>query len=361
MERTKNKELLKIKKRIYNPNQKDIETYSASHAFSCANFQTFLPELKNTDHTTKFRDVVYSQAKAKYERININLIDNLDFSDLSLLEEKSYIMCSFHYGSYKMLASSLIKLNKKFFVVVNNSISKKHREDSHKYFLKCKNRYNNTVLNNIPTLSVQDNGFIFQVEKLLKEGSIMLIFIDGNSGTDGIMEYKGKNMSKISFFNNDIYVKSGLPAIAYIFKVPILPVIAYRENGIKIKSFDPIYPDLSISRKEFTSKTIQHLYDLLQKVIVKNPFEWEGWLYIHKWLDFEKLSNKEAHKNQASTLIFNSRKYVSFIIKEKNFILDKDTHLSYEIGTNVQYAIDGEIDNLTKEELKMLIDKNILI
>jgi KDO2-lipid IV(A) lauroyltransferase len=364
MERTERKELLKIKNRIYNPNKMDTELYSASHAFCCANFQTFLPELKNTDHTSKFRDVVYSQAKAKYERIDAKLIDNVDLSELNLLKERAYIFCSFHYGSYKIIASSLLKLNVPFFVAINDSMSKKDIKDDDKYFSATKKRYANTKQDKMISLSVNDTRFALKSAKLIKEGYSMLIFIDGNSGSDGIMEYRGKNTSKISFFNEKIYVKDGLPALAYLYNVPILPVIAFRkdESIIKVKSFTPFYPNLTVSRKEFAFKTTTLLYKLLESLIIKNPFEWEGWLYIHKWIDFEILSEKEeAKSNNSETPIFNSRKYIPFIIKDKKFLLDKDTHLAYEIDDIVQRAIDGKINNLNKEELTILTNKKILI
>ena len=122
-----------------------------------------------------------------------------------------------------------------------------------------------------------------------------------------------------------------------------------------------ILPGRSISRKQFALETIQKLYDLLQQVISKNPYDWEGWLYVHKWIDFEKLIGRKVEKRKSGTLTFNLSKYVPFIIEGKNFLLDKDTHLSYEIDDKILQAIEGKIEHLNKEELSLLTDKNILI
>lgn len=359
--------LEKLKNEIFNPTREFSEKYSASEAFCAANFNIFLPNLDYQEHKQKFKEVFYNQYLSLHERIDLDLMDNLDLSNLNLIKDNGFILCSFHYGAYKLLSCALVKSNRKFFIVTNNSVTKENRDEDCQYFNIAKKRYGNTVQDELIHVSVQNKNFIYQSKQLISEGYIMLIYIDGNSGLDGVMKKSGKNMAKVTFLNQNIFVKQGLPVLSYVFNTPILPVFSLRQketNVVLIESCSPIHPDLSISRINFGFKITQELYSILEQKVIENPFEWEGWLYVHKWLDTESLNPdlfiQETNKKKEQ-LSFNQKKYVPFILSNKIFLLSKDTHLAYEADSDTKKIIAGDLNSFNQNQLDFYINKQILI
>ncbi len=362
-----NKNLEVLKNEIFNPTEAFSQKYSVCEAFCAANFNVFLPDLDYKEHKEKFKEVFYKQYLALHERIDVNLMDKLDLSAFKLIENRGFILCSFHYGAYKLLSCALVQSNRKFFIVTNNSVSEENKKEDCQYFDIAKERYGNTIQDALIHVSVQSKNFIYETKRLINDGYIMLIYLDGNSGLDGIMKKNGKNMAKITFLNQNIFVKQGLPVLSYVFNTPILPVFSFRQentNSIKIESSHPIYPDLSMSRNMFGYEITQKLYSILETKVNKNPFEWEGWLYIHKWLDTESLNNDSPEHNpdkKKEELKFNQKKYIPFIVSNKFFLLEKDTHLAYEMDAETKQIIDGNLSSLNKKQLNYYINKQILV
>lgn len=367
MERKNIKKTKQLRERVFNPNQEDIRNYSGTEAFCSASFTVFLPHLPHSEHRQRFREVLFNQYYAFIERGDLNLADNLDLSGLKLIEDTGFILCSFHYGAYKLLSASLIKSNRKFFVVINNSVSQEIKDANHDFFRIGKKRYKNTVQEKLIHLEAENVNFIFHAKELIEQGYIMLIFLDGNSGLDGIMNTTGKNMYGITFLDNEIYVKKGLTALSYAYNVPILPVFSLRNQDspiIKIESLEPLYPDFSMTRNDYSKVVTQKLYSLLEDKVIENPFEWEGWIYVHKWLNIKNLTTEEemvpTHK-KIEELKFNDKKYVTFMTSDKEFLLEKRTHLAYQISPKAKQIIDGNRSLLKEDELDFYLVNNILV
>ncbi len=368
MKKDNTKEIEKLKERTFNPSEEIIEKYSASEAFCSANFNVLLPNLDHKEHRQRFREVLFNQSMAFFERIDYDLIDNLDLSDFHLPEYngKGFLLCSYHYGAYKLISSALIKSNRKFFLVINDSVTQDVRNENFENFQLAKKRYNNTAQEKFVHVSAQSKNFIFDTKELIEQGYIMLMFLDGNSGMDGIMKHNSKNMVEISFLNKSIFVKQGLSSLSHAYNVPILPVFSNRKKGsniVKIESFDLIHPDLTIPRKEYSQEITQQLYRVLEHKVAQEPFEWEGWLYVHKWLNIEKLTPNKTNPSstkKTEELSFNAKKYAPFVIVKDYFLLDKDTHLTYKINEKYKKVIDGK-SKATEEDREYLMVNEILV
>lgn len=360
----------KAHRKIFNPTEVEIKEYSATYAYCCASFHVLLENLETHDYFKCFQKVLLNQATAKYERTNLDVVDRIDTSSISKLPEGGFILCSFHYSAYQIISPLLIKKNRKYFIVVNNSDSNNQDtiEKNIAGFKSAKKRYNNTVQENIIHLYTNEKDFVFRAKDLLSEGYIMLVFIDGNSGLDGIMKSSSKNLEKISFLQREMFVRKGIPSLSYSFKVPIIPMFSIRDKenqSVNIFISESIFPDLSISREQYSNKTIKKLYSLLEQYVQKRPFDWEGWLYIYKWLDIKSLEakNSVSIKKIFDNLEFNTAKYIKFQINENYFLLDKDTHLSYEIDYITYNKLESILDttSILPDDLEELKEMKILI
>lgn len=360
----------KAQRKIFNPTEAEIKEYSSTYAYCCASFHVLLENLENKDYFKSFQKVLLNQATAKYERTNLEVVDKIDTSFMNKLPDEGFILCSFHFSAYQIISPLLIKKNRKYFIVVNNSDSNNQDtiEKNIKGFKSAKKRYKNTVQENIIHLYTNEKDFVFRARDLLNDGYVMLVFIDGNSGLDGIMKSSNKNLEKISFLQREIFVRKGIPILSYSFKVPIIPIFSIRDQdnqSANIFISDPIIPDLSLSRDQYCNRTIKYLYNLLEQYVKSNPFDWEGWLYIYKWLDIKSLQVKNSFsvKKIFNSLEFNTSKYIKFQINENYFLLDKDTHLSYEIDIITYNKLEGILDttSISADDLEELKEMKILI
>lgn len=359
----------KAERKILKPTDSEIRDYSATYAYCCASFHQLRRSLKIEDYYATFQSILLNQATAKYERTNIELIDNIDSSSISTIPYESFILCAFHYSAYQVLSSLLIKENRKYFIVINNSDANCPLtiKENRRAFQEIKKKYGNSVQNDIIHLYTNEREFIFEAKELLESGYIMLVFVDGNSGLDGIMRNDNRNLEKIDFLKKKIYVRKGIPSLSYAFKVPIIPIFSLRNkarNSCDIYIHDPIIPNFTASKQTYISEAICKLYGILEMYVKKALDEWEGWLYIYKWLDINSFHNEKTLSLKSSQhLEYNKHRYMKFQINENYFVLDKDSHLSYEITYNIYKSLDNisTISTLSKKDLEELINMKIII
>jgi len=135
-------------------------------------------------------------------------------------------------------------------------------------------------------LCVDDPGFAWKVAKALRRGEIVLVFVDGNTGSDGPWGNKSKTV--IEFLNFPIAVKNGVARLAVTFGVPLLSILAPRrtDNSGQVVFGEPIIPPTKLSRdaKEvFVQDAMQSLYDHLAEAVLESPEQWESSRSFHRW------------------------------------------------------------------------------
>ena len=86
----------------------------------------------------------------------------------------------------------------------------------------------------------------------------------------------------IEFLGRPAYTPVGPARIAIAAKAPILPTILYREGKrLRVRIFDPIRPDLSLSRDAQIAQLTKAWSSVLEDFIRENP---EQWPWIHnRW------------------------------------------------------------------------------
>ncbi len=343
------------------------EKHSASVAFCSANINVFFPEINIKKYSKIVLRIFYNNDLAKREKTNLKNLKKIDYSSLDLPHNKGFFLVSFHYGAYHLISSMLIKLNYKTVVCVNETVfqNKKTIEDSLNTFKKFKDEVNSE--SDLVFLSVQDEAFVFNVKEYLEKNYAVLVFIDGNSGIDGIMNFDSKKKTVIDFFNQTIKVKYGIPSLAYSFNAPIIPVFCIRRrNSYLVKSCKTIEVDKTLNKEAFSIYAIKRIYTELERQLKINPFQWEGWLYIHRWLDIKNLKDipnkKKGSVKKVNNLKFNNQKFAYFKLKESHFLLNKYTHLSYEIDEKIKEIIFSNKKNKFESNLiEECIENNILI
>lgn len=103
--------------------------------------------------------------------------------------------------------------------------------------------------------------------KILKNKGVIGVLADHDGGPTGIIT---------DFFNKKVSVPTGVSAIAYRTKVPIICSFVYHcgKGDYKIKIIDTIWPDDANDKKTEIRRLTERIIKVYEKVIFEDPQEW---------------------------------------------------------------------------------------
>ncbi len=355
----------KMKNRLSNPSQKDIDKMSYQYALFLANMKKFFP-LKNQEEYKKFYiDLLYHKWLSGIEQYYVKFLrrsvitNNSSYNLDDLTFEKPLIFATFHLGSYRLFNSFLFEKGFKIVLIIDESVYIRQQSDileNVKPLLEKKNSSDIIILN------VKDKASIFKLKNLINQGYVMSVYLDGNTGLTKDDEEFSKSYIPISFFSNEVYVKNGVGKLASLLGADIIPVISHRDE--KEINHIEFYKEITMSdfdgKKDFAVKSIEKVYQIFEKKLAEYPVQWESWLYLHRWIkrdyttDFNSVTNL---KNE-----FNVDRYTFFKVKESHFLFDLFDYKSYPLSAeqykNLYNRNFTEIDDNQREEL---ILKNVIV
>jgi len=113
------------------------------------------------------------------------------------------------------------------------------------------------------------------VVRNLREGKILAMTNDLRSKTQGL---------SVRFLGKEANIVPGMALFARQAKVPILPMVAFREGWAQHRCivFDPIEPDLELSKPDDWVRMTQLTLDIYEKEIRKRPEQY--FWYNKRWV-----------------------------------------------------------------------------
>jgi lauroyl/myristoyl acyltransferase len=305
--------------------------------FVSANLVNFIPEMDVTEHEPLFRQILLyqklSRLDAEYPNIYDSVsIDGLNNETLRLLKEQPSIICSFHFGSIRLINYFLANNFIKFSLVISDSALEDFR-GLYKNLYAQHAAYPGDDGFNI--ISAQSPHSGLQMLRELKKGHCLLIYIDGNSGA-GNDSINNENRVKINFLAETMYARKGIGYISHLSGAPIIVAANYRKtiDDIRIKFFEPIFPDKNLDRETYVNITTQKIYDIFSDLLIQYPHQWEAWLYLHtviKPAEFKDIKHETSSGLQADQLVLNKKKFGLFNIGNEFFLFNKRTYKSYKL------------------------------
>jgi lauroyl/myristoyl acyltransferase len=314
------------------------EGYLVRLAIFSANLTNFLPAIPYTQHQALFKESICNTA---YENFDWNI---LGISDLTAIYDrnstlssktKQFIFCSFHLGSYRVIANYLFKNSYDFSILVRGEVFERQAED----LIECSRRVGEKygVKADFRIHNAENPDVLLKVLRELKEGRSLLVFVDGNTGSGNSTE----KLDAISFLGQDIQVRKGVGYISHLSNVPILPVISYRKANLQnvLEAKDIIYPDKTLSRDHYSQHVNQRLYDLLAQYLVKYPEQWEGWNYVQQFLAqnqiIENTVTETPKAHNKSIYRFNYSRYCLINLQKAPILFDKKNYTTFEISVDL--------------------------
>jgi lauroyl/myristoyl acyltransferase len=201
--------------------------------------------------------------------------------------QKGAIICAFHVGAYRYLASDLLlqglptcqPLERNAITRAENHIL---RDLPEKY------------LANVSLIDIGIPTAVFALARALRQGHYVLAYVDGNTGSDG--RWGDKDRSEVRFFGHTLRVKHGLPRLAQRLGVPLIPVatpfvdtdhIPGSRPLARVEFGAPVIPPAQndeSARQAFVAEAMQTLYSYLESVVRQYPLQWESVGSLHRWL-----------------------------------------------------------------------------
>jgi len=124
-------------------------------------------------------------------------------------------------------------------------------------------------------ISREDKTLLRKVVRNLKNGKILAMTNDLRSKTEGL---------PIQFLGKEANIVAGMALFARQAKVPILPMVAFRESWTRHRCivFDPIEPDLSLDKRDDWIRMTQLTMSIYEKEIRKRPEQY--FWYNKRWV-----------------------------------------------------------------------------
>ncbi|RTY89354.1 hypothetical protein [Flavobacterium sp. GT3R68] len=315
---------------IERENGKRAQNQLKDYHFLSANLSRFMPHLPLEEHWDIYLNVLCTMMLRDFDVHLVSLADNLyNDSEKTVGSPKIYITC--HLGFCKASISLLILkgVDKIALVVDQNTYIKQSAaiQAMHDKFKALKG-----IDYNIKIINVEKSGSVLEMIQLIKEGYSLFAYMDGNSGYKGV--YNKERTIEIPFLNSTIVSRTGLSAISYFTKTPIVPFVSYYdENDFPVTEF---LEEISFSGENislYMENTTKQLYKVFEKYITKHYNQWESWFYFHKYLDEKILFDKDNSftLEGITNEDFTSNNLGLFKINEDAFLFNKKEYQIYPI------------------------------
>lgn len=315
--------------------------YLKKALITSANFKKYLPDINASEYFGLVKDVYFYDQLAALEQHffflldKIQIIDNDDY--LNQMSSESFIISTYHTGSYRLIIPLLLKLQKKIIIVTEERFIVEQSKEILSLQLKLNDYYNLPNSSGLEIYSAQDPSLFFKLRHKLNEGFSVIFYIDGNTG---IFEHEiGDNkLLNISFLNDFINARKGISYLSLLTKRKILSIISKKDdvfyNSVQIKL---VNTDFSLPKDEFIRDVTKKIYRVLEDFLKKNLCQWEGWFYIHKF------GHKESSNTPAKTKVlvkdivgkyykFNDHDYKLVNLIDKYYIICYKDHAFTEIN-----------------------------
>jgi lauroyl/myristoyl acyltransferase len=364
MEKTK-EEIIQILSHL---SEEDIKNASYYFSLAQANVQRFLPKLDIDNFAELYRQYTYSQFLLRRDQNDfkklyaLSVINNSTFDLLPSNLKEPVIFATFHYGSYRAITSYLLTHGFKVVVIMDGFLYIRQKEEMEKIYSKYvkEGKINNS---DFIILSVNDLSIIPQLQRLLLNGYVLVVYIDGNTGSLKKRDFK-KGWIEIDFLNSKINVKIGVAVLSVMLKISIIPVITCwgEREELEMKFYPAISPNNYSNSKLYVKDSMLKLYSILEEHLYKNPATWECWTYMHKWFEINDDFPYEAVDRKNLKYVFNRKRYSLFFLQDKYYFFDKFSYKAFPIDENLHNLIREEnINKIESSILEDLINKNVII
>lgn len=350
--------------------------------FVSANLLNFLPHLPQDQHEQVYMDICSMYKRLTLEPDRPQLIETLilegDTCFLTSHQDLPAIFCTYHVGSYRALIGLLAKSGIDFVLASGANMYQQQKDKIIEYVRTFQQTAGKEAYFDLVDVSAA-NATLELTTQLLK-GRSLVAYVDGNNGVGGVYQ-RDDSMLRLNFLGKPIYSRKGLSVLSFLTKRPLIPAISYyqpvdgaEETLATLRFYPPIVPPLAReARERYFEEATTQLYGVLEQNLQHYYNQWEGWIYVHKYLDFESLKATEPDEPDLraaaarETLLFNKERYGLFKIDDDGYALDKLKYTTVKLPASLFDGLSelerdrSLLDTLPPALLEDLVARRLLV
>jgi lauroyl/myristoyl acyltransferase len=276
-----------------------VSNYKTDYMQTSVNIQNLMPNVAIEKHEEIFKNMLFEQLMAQADVSLPNISEHIIIegftSALYAAKEKPAIFCTYHLGSYRLIASLLARLEIDFMLIMSEEGLKEMSEEFYTLNESVKKHYN--INTSLEIISAEKPTAVLSMLRALKSNKSLLVYIDGNIGAGESPD----SLIDVPFLNSTIACRKGISMLSFISKCAIIPVLAERRNLYenRIKFLKPICPNPNSIKELYTKNSTKKLFNILAVYVKQNLSNWEGWLYVHRFMNEESKRTFDYHFNSS--------------------------------------------------------------
>ena len=319
--------------------EKEDDQFTRQCTIVSASLSNYLPEISWGNHKAIFKEVLLSQRLSYFDQSQEYLLKQSEIigitpDQLLHLKKAPCIICTYHYGSYRLINLYLTKMAIPFALVVSKSVMNKQGSGINSLHDLFRPKDSNS---DFTIIDAEAHSSALQMLRALKSGKSLVVYIDGNTGA-GDSTFDSANCLEIPFLDKTIKARKGVATLSYISKVPILPLVSFRKSRQKnlLQFGNSINPAEKSDKDEFVRLATSRLFSFIQAYIQNHPGQWESLLYLHKFaVSGEHKTQNRVEKTTDLTGLFkfNNQDFGLFKMNDKKVLLKKVNYTSFVINS----------------------------
>lgn len=355
------------KENIYKYVDKKWDNYDLkNYHFLSANLSKCMPDIAPEQHKLVYQNILSYRALQGIDThfYNIfNKIKGVDGTSNKIVDRQlPGIFVSFHLGSFRSALAFLVKANIDVVLIIDPLPYEMQKDGIIEQYEKVKAFFNST--SDLIIFPADKKDLSIQILAKTKKNYSVLAFIDGNTGFNGV--FNQKNTVKVDFLGQKVSFRRGLAMLSYYTKCPMYPMISHYDSEFKPRwdVYDAILPSKDESPMVYSERAIIELFGTFEKALKKYPDQWEGWLYLHKFLDLTAPDNEDCYdakdvlvpNNSVGLFSYDDMYYV--FNKENYKIVEVDQETFKKMANQETFMSENQQED---ENIKFLVAKGILI
>ncbi len=332
-----------------------------------ANVENILPSIPRSQHETLFRELLLQQMFTSFDQQCLSAGDLVRVSgarDVLAQNEGARIYCTYHLGSYRQLTSVLFRKGVDCVLLVGSNMNREQGGGMTEHIDALREKHGLTNVFRVVETGNPSAGLTILRE--LKAGRSLIVYVDGSPETAPEPGEETQFLS-VRFGHRRIMTRKGVGYLSHAAGVPIVPVISYREPDLTntLHFLNPIRPIRQSDRDMYCQEAMQQLYDAFWPYLNRYPGQWEGWNYIHSFLEPELL-RRSPDQRHSSRLTFNQDRYTLCDLEQAPILFDRRLYQTFEITEDLRdllldiHSIDSVERVVGKEMFGELVEMEIL-
>lgn len=302
-----------------------------------ANVENVMPHIPRAQHEHLFRQLLLQQMFTTFDQQCLTAGDLVELEGMrgqSFKANGPTIYCTYHLGSYRLLTSVLFRHGIDCVLLVGSNMNRSQGDDMAEHIEGLRRKHGLT--NVFRVVEAGSPTAALTVLRELKAGRSLVVYVDGSPETAPEPGQEDQFLS-VRFGSRRVMTRKGVGYLSHAAGVPIVPVVSYRRSDLTnvLQCLKPIRPIRQSDRELYCREAMQQLYDGFWPYLNRFPDQWEGWNYIHSFLEPEK-PHQVAAKRRLKKPAFNAGRYSLCDLEQAPILFDRRLYQTYEITEDLR-------------------------